>query len=146
MKRLGLSPAQADRVTVRLLLDDALKLLNGALARRKASIRITYRGDVASVALEAPGELLETIMATRPGQRLPIRIVPVQPTLSGLHFEITDGLAKMGAKLFLVIQKDKTTSARYAKLQVFFNESRLVALTLMDTRRGTTKSDTEYHL
>lgn len=143
--RLGLSTAQADRLTVRLLIDDALKVINAALVRRKAHVFMEYRGDVAAVFLGTAATGRQLVMRTQAGFRAPEYYVPSDPTLSGLWFELRNALVPLKCRFFMVIQKHKD-QARYSKLQLFFEDSRTVTATLMETRRNTTKIDTGFTL
>jgi hypothetical protein len=144
-ERLGLPPAQADRLFVRLRIDDALATINDVLRRRKATLHVAYPSHTAFVYLEMPGSPRQVVFSTKPGQRNATRWLVEDPSLNSLEYELREKLARIGAKLFLVIQTGKD-QARWAKLQVFFDDSRTVAATLLECKRKTSTFDKEFTL
>lgn len=145
MKRLNLTEEQADKLTVRLSIDDVLFFINTVLAKRKAKIHLIYNKDIATVYLSAHNTSPEPILSLCIGSKRTNRFAPVDPTLSGLLFTLVDGLRKLDTRFELVIQKSKA-GAKYAKLQLFFKDSRLITVTLLETKRNTSNSDGEFNL
>lgn len=134
-----------EKLLVALVADDAVNILNTVFKARGLTFHLDYTGPMPTLSASRPGVEPETFITadsrTKKSWFHPI----ANPDLGSALADLLERLAKIEARLLLVIQKDRQ-GRRWAKLQLHVAGSRGIALTILDINRGRKVSDNAFAL
>lgn len=143
-KRLGLSPENADRMTVFLHSEPLVTALNIIMRARKVMFELNYEDHSPVLMISTPGKQPEVLMICDTRRQISYAVDPRDQEYLLVKQLIQDLLIKHDAYFALVTRYIKKTKGKEAVLQVILKDSRLIALTLMATKRGTKLQDTDF--
>lgn len=143
MSRLGLPEQQADLLLMYLVQEDLIPPINTALKARRGSFIVDYTTHSPELKLKMPGVDAERWMWADTRRHMTYITRPKNPNLRLLAQDLIERLEKHEANLMLGVVKNKHNQ-KIAKLQIFVKGSRKIALTLLDTPKGTQRIDNQF--
>lgn len=142
-KRLGLSPVNADKAIVYLHSIDLVHDTNIAMRARKASLILDYTSHIIKLSIKTPSTEAEVFLMSNPRTKKSIFV----PVLNPANRVVLDDLIlrwdKHGASPRMGEKRNKVGN-KLAQLQLRFEDAKYVALTMMETRKGTSLTNTEF--
>lgn len=135
MARKGITPSGREKLIVALQLDEVLHELNTALRVRKAQLVLDYTGVQPMLNIGMPGTKFQTWLVGDLRSKRCFGFWPAHPDLNAIVHDITARLAKHNAWLAVCAEKQPNRKP-VTKLQVFFQESKYTAITLITAQKG----------
>lgn len=135
-KRLGLSHLQADLLTMKLQEEELLGAVRQALSVRKLRLRLDYTTHVPQLMIVLPEGDPIPWQAMNTQKRRLFKYATDHVDASAFITDLTDRLAKLGARMALVHHKDQKTQRKLVKMVVISEDSRLINLSLVGVYKG----------
>ena len=132
-----------EKLIIALQMHDIVGAINLAMRVRKAFFILDYSEVFPKLLLGMPGLELETIMRLDPRKHCCYISMPRQRELFFLMTDIHERLIKLEGRLSLTGDKPRQGPKR-CLLQVYVAGADKIALTLMETTKGKTKTDVAF--
>lgn len=142
MNRLGLSPANADKLVVNLIESDVAEVLKQALRVRKFRLRLDYTTHTPMIHIidAQGGEHLWRILDTRKFRNMVVATDKMPEHVQGFVNHVTDALDAQGCQIIIGHRRARQTKHQEAMLLVTSVDSRHFVLSMCVVSKGSRKT------
>lgn len=134
------TPIKADKMLMAVLSDTLLECINLPLRVRKAHLRVEYTTHMPTLFMCVPDDAPAPFMWLDTRKRVCYTKTPTFGPAGLIVDDIARRLKQIGASLTMNVDNPRN-GARVCKLQAYSKDSRIICLTLADTRRGFTSDN-----
>lgn len=137
--------SKRERLLVAVVAVDVVNVLNTVFRARGLEFTLDWTGKAPQLFVSRPGNepelFMEACFRTKKYQTL----VPRNEELSSALVDLIERMSKMDSRFVLVTQRSKDQK-KWAKLQVHVSGSKGYALNVLETLRGTKRTEKEFNL
>lgn len=148
--RKDLTPLTREKLIIAVQLNEAIDHVNTALAARKAELILDYTDRtmlVLKVGMPGVNGKMIVVPWLAANPRNPTRCQgywPADPDLNALVHDIMERLTRLHAYIAIGVTTLHPSKKKLGKLQIFFQESKRMAITLSDVDKGAKKATMKF--